>query len=593
MEELLKNSRVVKGIGASEGIVTGKVFLIERERVIIPHKGLPDNCLDEEIERFQEAVQRTKQELNRIKTQVLALEDREPVFIIDAHLMILEDDMLIGATIDNIGNLKINAEWALRKVLDQVIASFEKMSDPYLRGRGSDIDLIGERILRELIGDSHDLGFDKMDEPMIVVAHDLSPAETAQMAFHMVMGFATDIGSRTSHTALVAKSLRIPAVVGLGQITSEVDHGDTLIVDGANGVVIINPSEEVSNEYAIRHSHIEYVNLELKKYVELPSETLDGHSITLAANLEILEETKFLAESGAQGVGLYRTEYLYLNRPDLPTEDEHYQNYKQLIEAVAPHSATIRTMDLGGDKFSLSMGHAEELNPALGLRAIRLSFRSPEIFRTQLRGILRASIHGKARIMFPMISSYQEMDQAKTIFAEVQADLDREGIPYDQDVEVGIMIEVPSAALMADHLAREVDFFSIGTNDLIQYVIAADRGNELVSYMYQPLHPAILRIIRAVVWAAHEAGIRVDMCGEMASDPMLLPVLLGLGLDELSMPTNSILRVKKIVRAINKSDADAMTKEMFNLKTQAQLRKLLEQEINTRWQEAYTLPEKK
>ena len=583
-----KESAVLRGIGASPGIATGKVFILSRERVVVPRRQIQAEQVKQELHRFQTAVAEAQRELQNAKEQVAASLPREALLIMDAHLLLLSDEMLVGHAAQLIEEELINAEWALRKVMDELSALFRKMKDSYLRERGQDIEVVGEVLLRRLAG-SPEMSLAEIKEPVIVVAHDLSPAETAQLAGKKILGFATDVGSRTSHTAIVASSLQIPAVVGLERITREVSPGDLLILDGSSGSVVLNPTETTRREYQERKHRLQVMTRELRKYVSLPAVTPDGYHLRLTANLEILEEIKYLKDAGAEGVGLFRTEYLYLDRTDLPSEEEHYQHYRRLIEAVSPHSATLRTFDLGGDKFASQLNLADEMNPALGLRAIRFCLASPEIFKTQLRGILRASAHGKIKVMFPMVSGFHEIREAKRLLAESAADLDRQGIAFDHEIQVGMMVEVPSAAQMADRLAKEVAFFSIGTNDLIQYILAIDRINEHVSYLYEPLHPAVLQVIRQVVEAGHRAGIEVHMCGEMASDPLHLPLLLGLGFDELSMPATNIPRVKKIVRGIKKSDAAAFARELFRFDTAREVLEFVRAEIQSRWAEAYSL----
>ena len=583
-----KAPKVLRGVGASPGIVAGKAFTLSRERVVVPRRQIRPEQVPRELHRFQEAVAEAQRELQKAKEQVALSLPREALLIMDAHLMLLADEMLVGHAAQLIEEEQINAEWALRKVLDDLADLFRKMKDSYLRERGLDIEVVGELLLRWLVG-SQETRLTQIEEPVIIVAHDLSPAETAQLAGKKVLGFATDVGSRTSHTAIVANSLQIPAVVGLERITREVNPGDLLILDGSSGTVVVNPTETICREYQERKQRLEVMTRELRKYVDLPSTTLDGHRVRLAANLEILEEIQYLKDSGAEGVGLFRTEYLFLGRSDLPSEDEHYQHYRRLIEAVAPHGATLRTLDLGGDKFASQLLMPDEMNPAMGLRAIRFCLASPEIFKTQLRGILRASAHGKIRVMFPMVSGFHEIREAKRLLREAADELDRGGVAFDHQIQVGMMVEVPSASLMADRLAKEVDFFSIGTNDLIQYVLAIDRINEHVSYLYEPLHPAILQIIRQVVDAGHAAGIEVHICGEMASDPLHLPLLVGLGLDELSMPATSIPRIKKILRGIKKSDAEAFARELFRFDTAREVLDFVLNEIKSRWADAYAL----
>ncbi len=583
-----KDSKVFKGLTASEGIVAGKVFLLERERVMIPRLVLHEEHVGREVERFKDALEEAKKELVEIKERVSSTEARESMFIINAHLMMLEDEMLAGATVERIQNERINAEWAFRRVLDGLAQIFNNMQDEYLRERGRDINAVGEKVLRKMVG-QEEFQIREIKEPVIVVAHDLSPDETAQMSLQNIIGFATDVGSRTSHTAIVARSLQIPAVVGLQRITQEASPGDWLILDGTTGQVVVNPSSDACKELQKKKGRLEYVNQELKKYVNLQSESADGFRVRLAANIEMLEEIRHLKLYGAEGVGLYRTEYLYLDKQELPDEEAHFQNYRKLIEAASPHGATIRTIDLGGDKFVHPLHLAEEMNPAMGLRAIRFCLKSPEIFRAQLRGILRASAFGRARVMFPMVSVIEEIRSAKRLLQEAAEELDKEQVPYDHQIEIGIMIEVPSASLMAAELAQEVDFFSIGTNDLIQYILAIDRVNEYVSYLYEPLNPAVLRVIRHVVQGAHQAGIEVHMCGEMASEPLYLPVLIGLGLDELSMPAIAIPRIRKILREVKRSEAEALTEEIFNMVSADKIRGVIEEAARTQWPEAYSL----
>ncbi|HUT53923.1 MAG TPA: phosphoenolpyruvate--protein phosphotransferase [bacterium] len=578
----------LKGSGVSEGIAIGKAIIIERERISIPHRMIGTAEAGEEVARLRESLEKAKQGLLAIKQGLSSAASHEPAFIIDAHLMMLEDDMLVEGAIAIIRERGINAEWALRIKVAELVAVFSRMSDPYLRERGRDVEEVAERVVRELVG-KKDSPLARIDEPVIVVAHELSPAETAHMAVDRVLGFATDIGSQTSHAAIVAKSLRIPAVVGLKTITASAAHGDTILIDGQAGIVILNPSTQTVRDYEDKRKRIAEMRVALQEYRGLESETLDHAKIKLAANLEIMEEIAFYEESGAEGVGLYRTEYLYLDRDDLPSEDEHFEGYKKLARASGAHGATIRTLDLGGDKFKSTLSLSDELNPAMGLRAIRLCLNRPDLFKTQLRAILRASAFGKARIMFPMISGFQEFRDAKRLLHEAAAELDKEGVAFDRALELGIMIEVPSAAFIAAELAEAADFFSIGTNDLIQYTLAIDRINENVSYLYQPLHPAILRIVSAVVKAGHEKGIPVHMCGAMAAEPAYLPVLIGLGLDELSMPMANVLRIRKVMRGIRKAEAEELVRELFTYKTAQEIKERVKREIRSRWAEAYAL----
>ena len=426
------------------------------------------------------------------------------------------------------------------------------------------------RIFRNLLGKKED-DITKIKGKVIVVAHDLSPADTLQMNLKHIAGFITDIGGKVSHTAILSRSLGIPAVVGLEVATSLINGGDLLIIDGETGEVAINPTEEVSQSFLERKRRTKSIEREILKYASLPAETRDGIRVRLQANIEMVEEISSAKMHGAEGIGLYRTEILYLNRKDLPTEEEHFQTYRHMVENIYPATATIRTLDIGGDKFLPDYSKNNELNPALGLRAIRFSLKETEIFKVQLRGILRASVHGKLRILFPMISGVEEIRQAKAILEEVKKDLAKAKIPFDQRIQIGAMIEIPSASDIADILAREVDFFSIGTNDLIQYALAVDRINEHVSYLYEPLHPAVLRIIRWVVQSGHQAGIPVAICGEMAAEPTYALILLGLGLDEFSMNPVSIPKVKKVLRMSRFEETRSLVEQLFQFPTASEI----------------------
>ena len=560
---------ILKGIGVSSGIAIGRAHLIERGRVEVEERPIKKAQVEKEVNRFRRAVEQSKLQLQRIKEKLLKESAKEHVYIIDAHLLILEDKMLIDDTIKNISERLIGAEGALKRHMHNLSTIFDRIEDEYLRARKSDIEQIGERVLRNLVGKKHE-GLSHMKEKVIIVAHDLTPSDTAQMKKDKILGFVTDIGGRTSHTSIVARSLEIPAVVGLDNVTQQIMPGDIIVLDGMTGVVIINPPKSVFKAYLERSQNYQYFEEELLRFKKLPAVTKDGHSVRLAGNIELPEEIPSLSEHGAEGIGLYRTEFLYMGKR-LPVEEDHFETYRKLAEGVAPYSATIRTLDMGGDKMVSHIEWAEEINPAMGLRAIRFSLKEVELFKTQLRGILRASAYGKLKIMFPMISGMQELRQAKGILDEIRKELDSKGIPYDREMEVGIMMEIPSAASIADILAREVDFFSIGTNDLIQYSLAIDRVNEHVAYLYEPLHPAIIRIIKGIVDSAHAAGIKVSMCGEMAGEPAYVPILLGLELDELSMNAPVIPWVKKIVRAMTASEAKKLLRDVMAFSTAAEI----------------------
>jgi phosphotransferase system enzyme I (PtsI) len=526
------------------------------------------------VKRFLRAIEESQDQLREIKEKILDPEVRKHSFILDVHTMILKDEMLLQDTVDTIRKEEVNAEWALDLTLEKLDSAFKAIEDEYLRERRSDLHYVAARIFRNLLGKKHD-DITKIKGKVIVVAHDLSPADTLQMNLEHVAGFITDIGGKVSHTAILSRSMGIPAVVGLEVATSLINGGDLLIINGETGEVVINPTEEVSQSFLERKRRAKPIGREILKIASLPAETRDGVRVRLQANIEMVEEIPSAKMHGAEGIGLYRTEILYLNRKDLPTEEEHFQAYRSLVESIYPATATIRTLDIGGDKFLPDYSKNNELNPALGLRAIRFSLKETEIFKTQLRGILRASVYGKLRILLPMISGIEEIRQAKAILEEVKKSLVKAKIPFDEEIRVGAMIEIPSASDIADILAKEVDFFSIGTNDLIQYALAVDRINEHVSYLYEPLHPAVLRIIRWVVRSGHEARIPVAICGEMAAEPVYAVVLLGLGLDEFSMNPLSIPKVKKVLRMSRFDESRSLVQQLFQFPTASEIESFL------------------
>jgi phosphotransferase system enzyme I (PtsI) len=563
-------NKFIQGIGASPGIVIGKAYLVERSKVRLPQKRINPEQVEEEVKRFLKAIQESRDQLIEIKERILDPEVSRHAFILDVHVMILDDEMLLQDTMDTIGKRKVNAEWALDLTLEKLDTAFKAIEDEYLRERRSDLHYVSQRIFRNLLGKKHD-DITKIKGKVIVVAHDLSPADTLQMNLNHVAGFVTDIGGKISHTAILSRSLSIPAVAGLEVATSLINGGDLLIIDGETGEVVINPTEEISQPFLERKRRIKSMEREVLKYASLPAETCDGVRVRLQANIEMVDEISSAKAHGADGIGLYRTEILYLNRKDLPTEEEHFQTYRRLAENIYPAFATIRTLDIGGDKFLPNYSKGNEMNPAMGLRAIRFSMKETDIFKVQLRGILRASAYGKLRILFPMISGVEEIRQAKAILEEVKRGLAKARMPFDQEIKIGAMIEIPSASVTADILAREVDFFSIGTNDLIQYTLAIDRINEHVSYLYEPLHPAILRIIRTIVQSAHQGGIRVAICGEMAAEPAYALILLGLGLDEFSMNPISIPKVKKVLRISRFEETRSLVEQLFRFSTASEI----------------------
>ena len=565
-DDAVAGEKVLKGIAVYPGIVIGKAHLVDRSKVKILYQYLVNTeHLNEEVERFEEALRVVENEMQSLKNG-MAEKVNDLSFILDSHLMILKDSMLRDATIHTIQDEKINAEWALKKSLEKIRKVFSQIDDEYISNRISDVENVTERIQRTLSGKAQE-SLAEIDRRVIIVAHDLSPADTTELNIEKVMGFITDVGGRTSHTAIMAQALEIPAVVGLETATDLVVDGDLLIVDGSTGMVVVNPDDRAIIYYQEKKLQLEDYRSSIARESHLPAITPDGQRIAITANIEFVEEVAAVRDYGGEGIGLYRTEFLYLRCKGFPKEEDLFEDYREVAELMAPDSVNIRTLDIGGDKFVSELEFAKEMNPALGLRAIRFCLKQPEIFKTQLRAILRASVYGKIRLLFPMISGLQELLEAKDILAQVKKDMDRDHIPYDEKIEIGIMVEIPSAVVMAEVLARHVDFFSIGTNDLIQYTLAIDRVNEHVAHMYQPFDPAILRMIGNVVEAAKNEGIHVTLCGEMAGDPLCVPILLGLGLDGLSMNAGSIPLIKKIVRAMPMAQARDDLKEIMCLHT--------------------------
>lgn len=579
-EETLVN-QTLKGIGVSSGITMGRVRLIDRDKVAITKRSISPRQVESEVSRIRVAVQGAIDQLNQIKDSIPDDDVRKHAFIIDAHILILQDPFFVNSVIDVIRGEHINAEWALDVVVSRFLASFDKVEDPYLRERGQDIRYIYERLARILVvGKKPHISSETVKGKSIIIAHDLSPADTIQLNLNRISGFATDVGGRTSHTSIVARALEIPAVVGVGNVTSLARNNDLVIIDGEEGVVIINPPKEVQKEYAARQIHLRNQKKEHLKVARLKAETKDGFRLRVGANIELLEEMDIVEKYGATGIGLYRTEYIYLSRKhDLPSEMDHYHIYRKLAESKTLQYITIRTLDIGGDKFVSEIEMPKEINPAMGLRAIRLCIKEVPLFKAQLKGILRASEYGPLRILIPMVSGIEEVRRAKTIIAECMEELSRKRIAYNKDIKTGIMIEVPSACMISDMLAAEVDFFSVGTNDLIQYALAIDRVNEYVSYLYEPLHPAVLKMIKKAVDDAHAHKITIALCGEMAGEPRYIPVLLGLGLDEISMNPYAIPRAKKAIRGLDHGYCRELLEEIMKKDSPAEAELLLKNEM--------------
>ena len=561
--------KTVYGIPASPGIVIGKAHVVDRSKVkVMYHYLISDDLVDQEVARFREAVEKAKEQLTTLKDR---LPDyvKDHAFILESHRMILKDSMVYNATIKHITEDKINAEWALKKTLLDIKNVFQEIDDEYISNRISDVGNVVERILRNLSGKQQESLLD-LKERVIIVAHDISPEDATELNTSKVMGFVSNVGAKTSHTAIIAQALGLPAVMGLGNITDIVEEGCLLIVDGNTGEVVIQPDDDAIIYYHERQIQRERYRSSIIRTSYLPAKTLDGYEIAVMANTEFAGETEAVKENGGAGIGLYRTEFLYLKSNGFPSEEELFNDYKQVAEKIAPDPVIIRTLDLGGDKF-LSYSNKKEANPALGLRAIRLSLKNPQVFKVQIRAILRASAYGNVWLMFPMISGLSEIQAANRILTEVKKDLDDAGMDYKRDIRVGIMIEIPSAVAIADILAHQIDFFSIGTNDLIQYALAVDRTNEDVAYLYKPFHPAILRMIRQVITAAGKAGIEVSLCGAMAGEPCCVPILIGAGMKRLSVNIQSVPLIKKIIRSISLKDAESCFEDIMKLTTANQV----------------------
>jgi len=557
---------VLKGIPAAPGVAMGKALPFDSEELLVPHRTITEDDIPHEVLRFEEAQIQTRHQILGIQKRLEEELGQEHAEIFNAHLLVLEDQTLREELLNGLKTQRVNVEVVFNEIIRRHQKAFKKTEDEYLRERVADIEDVRKRLLRNLLGKQTDL-LTRLQEPVVLVARDLSPSETAQMHKRHVLAFVTDIGGRTSHTAIMAKSLEIPAVVGLEVATKRIQKDERVIVDGTRGEVIVDPDPPAIERYEVERRRQEELGRQLLQLKDLAAETLDHHEVILSANIELPEEIPAVIAHGAQGIGLFRTEFLYMNRPDLPTEEEQFEAYRQTAERLKPHPVIIRTMDLGGDKFISPMQLPSEMNPFMGWRAIRFSLARPDIFKIQLRAVLRASPFGNLKLMYPMISGIDELRRSNEILREVKQELQREGHAVSDAMEVGAMIEVPSAALMADLLAAEVQFFSIGTNDLIQYALAVDRVNEKIAYLYEPTHPAVLRLIKQVITVGHAANVWVGMCGEMAGEPALALLLLGLGLDEFSASPVQIPLVKRVIRSVEYAFAKTVADEALTLRT--------------------------
>ena len=552
----------LQGIAASDGIAIAKVYTLTEPDLTVTKVTVEDS--EKEVSRLDDALAASIKDVELIKETALKNLGEEEAQVFDAHLMVLSDPELIGQVKDNITSNKVNAESALKEVTDMFISIFAGMEDnPYMQERAADIRDVSKRILAHLLGVKIPSPATIKDE-VIIVAADLTPSDTAQLNRQYVKAFVTDIGGRTSHSAIMARSLEIPAIVGTKEVTSIAKDGDIIIVDGLSGEVFLNPSEEVVAEYRAKAEAFAAQQAEWEKLKDSKTYTKDGHQVELAANIGTPKDLEGVVNNGAEGVGLYRTEFLYMDSHEMPTEEDQFEAYKAVLEGMNGKPVVVRTMDIGGDKELPYLPLPHEMNPFLGYRAIRISLNEPEMFRTQLRALLRASVYGKLRIMFPMIATLNDFRGAKALLEEEKAKLIAEGVAVSDDIQVGIMIEIPAAAVLAHQFAKEVDFFSIGTNDLIQYTMAADRMNERVSYLYQPYNPSILTLIKHVIDSAHKEGKWAGMCGEMAGDQTAVPLLVGLGLDEFSMSASSVLKTRSLIAKLTLSDMQALADKAIN-----------------------------
>ena len=566
---------MITGIPASPGIVFGKALVLKEEKIVLDTQKISEDQVEAEVARFYAGREAAVEQLNSIHQRALKSLGEEKAAIFEGHLMILEDEELEEEIIDYLRSQKVNASVAASKIIDQQVEMLSEIDDEYLKERAGDIRDIGNRLIKNILG-MHIVDLGDIAEESILVAYDLTPSETAQLNLEKVLGFITDIGGRTSHTSIMARSLELPAIVGTNDVTARVNTGDYLILDAVNNRVYVNPTQAEIDELKTLEAKLAEEKAELAKLKDLPAVTLDGHKVDVVANIGTIRDCEGAHRNGAEGVGLYRTEFLFMDRDQLPSEEEQFIAYKEVVEAMEGRLVVLRTMDIGGDKELPYLNLPKEMNPFLGWRAVRIALDRREILHAQLRAVLRASAFGKLAVMFPMIISVEEIRELKSVLETLKAELRAEGKAFDENIQVGVMVETPSAAVNAKFLAKEVDFFSIGTNDLTQYTLAVDRGNELISHLYNPMSPSVLGLIKQVIDASHAEGKWTGMCGELAGDERATLLLLGMGLDEFSMSAISVPRIKKLIRHVNYQEVKALADEALQKPTAAEIEQLIQ-----------------
>ena len=566
---------MITGIPASPGIVFGKALVLKEEKIVLDTQKISEDQVEAEVARFYAGREAAVEQLNSIHQRALKSLGEEKAAIFEGHLMILEDEELEEEIIDYLRSQKVNASVAASKIIDQQVEMLSEIDDEYLKERAGDIRDIGNRLIKNILG-MHIVDLGDIAEESILVAYDLTPSETAQLNLEKVLGFITDIGGRTSHTSIMARSLELPAIVGTNDVTARVNTGDYLILDAVNNRVYVNPTQAEIDELKTLEAKLAEEKAELAKLKDLPAVTLDGHKVEVVANIGTIRDCEGAHRNGAEGVGLYRTEFLFMDRDQLPSEEEQFIAYKEVVEAMEGRLVVLRTMDIGGDKELPYLNLPKEMNPFLGWRAVRIALDRREILHAQLRAVLRASAFGKLAVMFPMIISVEEIRELKSVLETLKAELRAEGKAFDENIQVGVMVETPSAAVNAKFLAKEVDFFSIGTNDLTQYTLAVDRGNELISHLYNPMSPSVLGLIKQVIDASHAEGKWTGMCGELAGDERATLLLLGMGLDEFSMSAISVPRIKKLIRHVNYQEVKALANEALQKPTAAEIEQLIQ-----------------